>query len=353
MRLLKSTAFVLVGLLQIGSLQAVAIHALASAAKSEVADKVKEKQEIEKILATAEKPTQSRPVVQEASEAPAKVTAPVDSFAIKAAQVNDKVILCNEVYDRTNAWNVSYAKALDSLIEEQLVLQYFEKNKGKIPEAHIELEMEGIEDKNFRGDRSRLHQALNSEGKSLYGVKENIRNSIIIDVVRGQIMREGTHVAPDKIRQYYDTHLDQFKINARYCIQHSGFKASDSIQTDNGEMTKGDYFRKLLAKKTDLTKMQKLLDSFKNKPVWYDETELDTELCKLPVGGRTQYQKSGDLWVVSTLLDKQEAHVKSYTDAYTEIEGYLKRKNGQKRYHEFVEQLRNDALIEIYPQPAR
>ncbi len=336
-----------------GALQAATINALADAARAEVADKVKEKQEVEKALAAAEqKPAQPQPVEQEVPEMPAKATAPVDSFAIKAAQVNDKIILCNEVYDRMNAWNVSYAKALDSLIEAQLVLQYFEKNKGKIPEAHVELELEGIEEKNFRGDRSRLHQALSSEGQSLYGIKTNIRNSIIIDVVRGQIMREGTHVAPNKIRRYYDTHLDQFKVNARYCIQHSGFKDSDSIQTDSGEMTKGNYFRKLLMKKMALDKMQKLLDSFKNKPVWYDETELDPELCKLPVGGHTQYQKSGDLWVVSTLVDKQEAHVKAYTDVYSEIDRYLKRQSGQKRYREFVEQLRNNASIEIYPQPA-
>lgn len=352
MHLPKFIVWVLLGLSPMGALQAATIHALADAARAEVADKVKEKQEVEKVLAAAEKPAQPQPVEHEVPEVPAKATAPVDCFAIKAAQVNDKVIFCNEVYDRMNAWNMSYAKALDSLIEAQLVLQYFEKNKGKIPEAHIELEMEGIEEKNFKGDRSRLRQALSSEGKSLYGLKENIRNSIIIDVVRGQIMREGTNVAPNKIRQYYDTHLDQFKVNARYCIQHSGFKDSDSIQADDGEMTKGGYFRKLLMKKMELAKMQKLLDSFKNKPVWYDEMELDPELCKLPVGGHTQYQKSGDLWVVSTLVDKQEAYVKSYTDVYSEIERYLKQQNGQKRYRDFIERLRNDALIEIYPQPA-
>ena len=80
-----------------GALQAATIHALADAARAEVADKVKEKQEVEKVFAAAEKPAQPQPVEQEVPEAPAKATAPVDSFAIKAAQVNDKVIFCNEV----------------------------------------------------------------------------------------------------------------------------------------------------------------------------------------------------------------------------------------------------------------
>jgi peptidyl-prolyl cis-trans isomerase SurA len=144
-----------------------------------------------------------------------------------AAVVNDKVITFSEVkrlVDPTEAQlremhnglelmeKVKEARltTLKALVERELIIQDFDKQGFFIPENVIEDQLQHVIKTQYGGDRNALIRTLQANGVPLANFKQELRDQMIVQAMRGKNVASAVIVSPFKIEQYYQDNIKQF-----------------------------------------------------------------------------------------------------------------------------------------------
>ncbi len=279
-------------------------------------------------------------VVQPSNSAKTAIT----SYVV--AHVNEEIITREEVLQAAEDRQIDCSKALDILINQKLLMQDFNKKKGHIPAAQLDVQMDDIVQTNFSGNRAAMQQVLRYQGQSFYGLKQEIQNSIIINVMREQQMISRYALSPKQIRDYYDAHKEEFKIEARYFIQQSGFRGDETCEINGEKLLKVDVLKN--PSQMDLVKD---FNSFIGEPTWYNASELNADLLKvlktLKKGRTSSYMRFGDVYLATRYIDKTEAAYKSLVEVQSDIETTLLADVNAKRYQDYVDQLKKKSVIVV------
>ena len=267
------------------------------------------------------------------------------------ARVNNEIITLNEVQRLAEGRGLSYEKVVEQLIDRKLLIAAFENQKGKVQTTQVDLQMENIVQNNFRGNRQQFMAILQEEGQSIYELKDEIKNSIIENVMRQQNFQTANTISPKKIQRYYQEHQEQFSKPARYCIQQSGFKADATILVDEETLLKKDYLQRLTEQNTNFSTIQSLLNEFSTEAMWYIDSELDPQLATLlstlPVQKDTPYIKINEVYVTSRLMEKEPASIAPLSEVQSQIEEKLLMEANTQAYKKYIQNLRQKAFIEI------
>jgi len=100
--------------------------------------------------------------------------------------------------------------ALKDLIDRQLIVQSFKKEKFSLPDHFVEQRMNDIIRENFGGDRNTFIKTLQAQNYSLSEFKKDEFEKIIVAAMRGKNVKPNTAVSPTKIAEYYRRHRDEF-----------------------------------------------------------------------------------------------------------------------------------------------
>lgn len=279
-----------------------------------------------------------------------------------AACVNGEPIACDEVRKAAAELKVAPTEALNLLIEQKLIEADFKKKGGKISDMHVDAQVETMAKEHFNGNRELMRQVLRRQGQSLYGLKQELRKSMVTNALQSGQMPSRFTVSPKDITAYYEAHAADFREEARYCLKQSGFKANETVDVPRkigvGEpkatemLTKEAYLERLLAEKTPLSDIQKQLDTFRTEAIWYKASELDPKLVQaleqLSDGSQTVYLHIGDVWVTSVLVEKKGGHLKPLADVQWAIEERLLAGSAQERQRAYLQRLRERASIVIF-----
>ena len=267
------------------------------------------------------------------------------------ARVNNEIITLNEVQRLAEGSGLSYEKIVEQLIDRKLLIAAFEDQKGKVQTTQVDLQMESIIQNNFRGNRQQFVTILQAEGQSIYELKDEIKNSIIENIMRQQNFQSAGTISPKKIQLYYQEHQEQFSKPARYYIQQSGFKADATILVDEETLLKKDYLQNLIEEKTDFSAIKSMLNEFSTEAMWYTDAELDpqlaTLLATLPVPKDTPYIKLNEVYVSSHLIEKEPASIAPLSEVQAQIEEKLLMEANTQAYKNYIQGLREKAFIEI------
>ncbi len=146
-----------------------------------------------------------------------------------AATVNGKPITSKEVRDAVEAQEQMirmtvrdsdeaqrrlsdlHERALDALIERQLVLSEFDKMGGSIKPEYIEDEIKRIIIESFGGDREKFIVELAKTGMTLKKFRELQEKLIIVQVMKQQHMRGLTPPTPAEVTAFYNKNSDKFR----------------------------------------------------------------------------------------------------------------------------------------------
>lgn len=100
--------------------------------------------------------------------------------------------------------------ALKDLIDRQLIVQSFVKEKFELPEHFVDQRVEDIIRDSFGGDRQTFIKTLQAQNYSLTEFKKHEKESIIVQAMRGKNVKVATVIPPAKIAEYYAKHRAEF-----------------------------------------------------------------------------------------------------------------------------------------------
>jgi peptidyl-prolyl cis-trans isomerase SurA len=105
---------------------------------------------------------------------------------------------------------VARAAALQDLIDRQLIVQSFHKEKFELPEHFVEERVNDIIRDDFGGDRNTFIKTLQAQNYSLTEFKKMEMDKIIVSAMRSKNVKPVTMISPTKVMDYYKQHRAEF-----------------------------------------------------------------------------------------------------------------------------------------------
>jgi peptidyl-prolyl cis-trans isomerase SurA len=100
--------------------------------------------------------------------------------------------------------------ALKDLIDRQLIVQSFAKEKFELPDHFVDERVDDIIRENFGGDRQTFIKTLQAQNYSLTEFKKQEKERIIVQAMRSKNVKVNTIIPPNKISEYYGKHRAEF-----------------------------------------------------------------------------------------------------------------------------------------------
>ena len=242
------------------------------------------------------------------------------------------------------------------LIDEKLADQEIKKNKITISEAEVDAAVERLKASRMWSDED-LRMALETEGMTMQGLRQTMRNQALRNRLIGQEVSSKIVITQEEVREYYDRHAEEYQGEQLYHLRNI-------ITTIPSEAEGG---RAAAMSKMEMV-MQKLKDgeSFESLAREYSESSLSEKGGDL---GKIRYEdfspqikaalKGLGPGEHTTILDTDRGFQilyveevdmeggKRFEDASPEIEEKLYNAAVDKKYTEWLENLKSQAHIKI------
>lgn len=100
--------------------------------------------------------------------------------------------------------------AINDLIDRQLVLQDFAKNKFNIPDYAVDDHVNTIIREQFKGDRQAFIRTLQAQGYTLQRFRKVETDKMIVQAMRQRAVKVDPILSPSKIEKYYEEHKAEY-----------------------------------------------------------------------------------------------------------------------------------------------
>jgi len=257
-------------------------------------------------------------------------------------------------------WKRLHDQEIEDLIDRKLILHEFYSGSyaTNALETVIDNEVNRDIKRNWGNDRARLIETLKAEGKTFEMYRRDMRDSIILSVMRSQNEGESKKIiiSPLKIEQYYKEHQDLFKVDDEVQLR--------MISIAQGQDAAPGAARKLadevLAKITNGVTFAEMAtvnssDSYQKKGGergWVERKDLKDELAQaafaLKPGERSGVIELPEGCYIMMVEDKRAAHIKPLADVRMEIESTLNGKERAALHERWIQRLKIKSFIQYY-----
>ena len=128
----------------------------------------------------------------------------------------------------------SGSKAINDLIDRQLTLQEFKKQKFNIPEHFVEDRIATIVREEFGGDRAAFTRTLAAQGFTVEKFKKAETEKMIVSAMRGQMVKGDSTVPRDKIQAYYNAHRDKYTSEEQIKLRMIAIREGEATNSAGG-----------------------------------------------------------------------------------------------------------------------
>ncbi|MEO5753278.1 MAG: peptidylprolyl isomerase, partial [Chthoniobacterales bacterium] len=289
------------------------------------------------------------------------------------AVVNDKVITYSEVREvveprerllRSQFSGQELVKkitelrkaALQDLIDRQLIIQSFEKDKLQIPPHFIDERVDEVIKENFGGDRHAFIKTMESQKYTMSKFRDLERQKIIVQAMRAKNVSSNLLIPPGKIEEYYRKHKELFsnkaQVKLRMIMIPGHPDASGAAQTSMAE-----EIRAKLITGADFDKMAQMYSEDSTRDLggdwgWIDDKTLSPELSKIafslnPGEISKVVNVSGNHYILKVDA-RQGGEARPLKDVRTEIEARLRQERAQELQEHWLASLRSKAYIKTF-----
>ncbi len=288
-----------------------------------------------------------------------------------AAVVNDEVVTYFQVRELTgaleNSLNASFSgnalaeqikqvrlRALNDLIDRQLILQEFKKMKGQIPPHVVDDSVNRIIREEFGGDKSAFMRTIAAQGFTLDRIRKMEEEKIIVQAMRSREVKTEPMIPPGAVEEYYRKHVQEWTTNDEVKLRMIKISAG----SDAGKKRKmAQEVREKLLHGADFGDIARVYseDSTQDKGGewgWIKRGDLNPEMerivFQLPNGKVSDIIELNQNYYIMLAEQKKGGNVKPLKDLRKEIENRLLQVERQKDQQEWLQRLRKKAFVKIY-----
>lgn len=246
-------------------------------------------------------------------------------------------------------------KAIDDLIDRQLILQEFRKNKFTIPPHFVEDQVNKIVREEFGGDRAAFVRTLQAQGYTLDKFRQMEEEKMIVQAMRSQNVKSDVIVPEAKIQEYYKQKREEYstdeQIKLRMIEIRKAENGSDArrktIEEIRAKILEGAEFGDLAAMYSDNSTQDQ-----KGDWGWINRKTLNEKLSKiafsLKVGKVSPVIEVANSYYLLYVEAKKNGTTRPLSEVRDEIQSKIIQEERQKRQQEWLRRLRKKAYIKMY-----
>ncbi len=291
-----------------------------------------------------------------------------------AAVVNNDVITYSEVRDlvgpRERLLRSQYSgdelakriialrkSALQDLIDRQLIIQQFEKDKLDIPQYFVDERVQQVIRDSFGGDRNAFIKTMESQRFSLSKFKNLEREKIIVQAMRSKNVKSNLLVPPAKVEQYYHEHRSEFSTKAQVKLRMIMIPGKADAAGNDPQKAMAEEIRAKLITGADFDKMAQMYSEDSTRDLggdwgWVDDKTLSQPLSEvafsLKPGAISKIVDVAHNYYILKVEARQGGDLKPLKDVRADIESKLRQEQAQKLQEHWLASLRSKAYIKTF-----
>jgi parvulin-like peptidyl-prolyl isomerase len=250
-------------------------------------------------------------------------------------------------------------RAVNDLIDRQLIIQEFRKLKGaSIPPHVVNDRITALIRDDFGGDRSAFLKTIAAQGLTLERIRRMEEEKVIVSAMRSREVKGDPMVPKSRIESFYNEHRQDWTTNDEVKLRMIKIVPGDDPAKKRKMI---EEIRDKIVRGADFADLARIYseDSTQDKGGewgWVRRGELSAEMERAVFGLKTG--KVSDVLTLS--LNKQEAFylllaeerkpgvTKPLKELRDQIEKHLVQQERQKMQQGWIERLRKKAYIKIY-----
>lgn len=246
-------------------------------------------------------------------------------------------------------------KAINDLIDRQLILQEFRKNKFNIPPHFVEDQINKVVREEFGGDRAAFVRTLQAQGYTLDKFRQMETEKMIVQAMRSQNVKNDVIVPEAKIQEFFQAKREEYsteeQIKLRLIAIRKGEGGADTrrgmIEEIRAKILEGAGFGDLAAMYSDDSTQDQ-----KGDWGWITRKTLNEKLSKIAfgmkVGQVSPVVEVGNSYYLLYVEAKKNGTTRPLAEVRDEIQAKIIQEERQKRQQEWLQKLRKKAYIKMY-----
>jgi peptidyl-prolyl cis-trans isomerase SurA len=247
--------------------------------------------------------------------------------------------------------------ALKDLIDRQLIVQSFHKEKFELPEHFVDQRIDEIIREDFGGDRNTFIKTLQAQNYSLTEFKKNEMDKIIVAAMRSKNVKRVTAVSPAKVMDYYKQHRSELTAKEQVKLR---MIMIPTHAADGNQAAQKAIAEEILGKLADGAPFDRMAQMYSEDATrdaggdwgWIDRKTLAPELEKvafnLPTGRVSHVIELGTNFYILKVEEKRGGDTPSFAKMRPEIEKKLIQEEEQKQQELWIAGLRQKAYIRTF-----
>jgi len=242
--------------------------------------------------------------------------------------------------------------AINDLIDRQLVLQEFAKNKFSIPDYAVDDHVNTIIREQFKGDRLAFIRTLQAQGYTLQRFRKVETDKMIVQAMRMRAVKGDPILSPSKVERFYQEHLAEYstpdQVKLRMIVLPKGNSDSKTIAEEiRAKVKAGAEFAKMAQMYSE--------DSSKENGGdwgWIERSTLNEKLATpafaLKAGQVSAVQEMGNNYYLLYAEARKKAETKPLAAVRDETEKKVLQQERQDAQEKWIKSLRDKAYIRIF-----
>ncbi len=247
--------------------------------------------------------------------------------------------------------------ALQDLIDRQLIIQDFNKEKFQIPPHFIDERVDAAIRESFGGDRNTFIKTLQAQNYTLSKFRDLERDKIIVQAWRAKNVKSNLFVAPNKITEYYAQHKNEFSSKEEVKLRMIMIPGQGNSGNSAAQKAMVEEIRAKIITGADFDRMAQMYSEDATRDLGGDWGWIDRKTLSEPLSNAAFGLKPGEVSQVVEvsgnyyLLKVEGRHdgiVRSLKEVRADIEKKLQQEEAQRLQQHWLAGLRAKAYIKTF-----
>jgi parvulin-like peptidyl-prolyl isomerase len=243
------------------------------------------------------------------------------------------------------------------LIDRQLIVQSFAKEKFELPEHFVEQRVDDIIRESFGGDRQTFVKTLQAQNYSLTEFKRQEKERIIVQAMRSKNVKLTTVIPPARITEYYVKHRAEFTAKEQVKLRMIMIPTHAAEGNAAAQKAIAEEILGKLADGAPFDRMAQIYSEDSTRDLggdwgWIDDKTLSAPLSQvafsLKPGEISKVVDIGGNHYILKVEARQGGEAKPLKDVRAEIEGRLRQEQSQQLEDHWLASLRSKAYIKTF-----